>query len=539
MAQTPVSESVLARPPHAEAVAPEDAPIADFFDAFAAEDQRWRRRNRGYHRQIESVYRFLVRPGARVLEVGCGSGDLLAATEPEVGVGVDISPKMVELARSRHPELEFHVASGRRFDLGTTFDYIVLSDLIPFVHDIAALFENLARHSHERTRVIVNSYSQAWRPVLRLAELLRLKPRKPVRNWVSHEDVRNLLELSGFEQITMSRRILFPKRVPLLSTFLNGFVASIWPLMHLCLTYWIVARPAGRERGDAKVSVICPCRNEAGNIAAILARLPQMGTGTEIVFVEGGSKDGTREEIEHQLTLHPEIDASLVPQPGTGKGNAVRAGFEAARHDVLMILDGDLSVSPEDLPKFYRALVAGRGELVNGSRLVYDLEPGSMRFVNLLGNKAFSIFFRAIVGQYAKDTLCGTKVLWRRDYEQIAAGRAYFGEFDPFGDFDLLLGAGRLGLKIVDMPIRYHPRTYGRTNISRLRHGLLLLRMTAFAFWKFRVALYLWRAERSSTTRQRKAASGDSGASSRSRAESAPNEAAGTSRGPENPPESG
>jgi SAM-dependent methyltransferase len=490
MARAPVRESVLARPPLVEAVAPEDVPIADFFDDFADDDQLWHRRNRGYYRQIESIYRFLVRPGARVLEVGCGSGDLLAATEPQVGVGVDVSRGMVELARSRHPGLEFHVASGERFDLGTTFDYIVLSDLIPFVHDIAALFENLARHSHARTRVIVNSHSQAWRPILRLAELLRLKARRPVRNWVSHEDVRNLLELSGFEQVTMNRRLLLPKRVPLLTTLLNGFVASIWPLTHLCLTYWIVARPVARPRSDAKVSVICPCRNEAGNIEAIFARLPEMGTGTEVVFVEGGSADRTREEIEHQIALHPEVDASLVAQPGTGKGNAVRAGFEAARHDVLMILDGDLSVAPEDLPKFYRALVEGRGELINGSRLVYDLEPGSMRFVNLLGNKAFSIFFRAIVGQYAKDTLCGTKVLWRSDYEQIAAGRDYFGQFDPFGDFDLLLGGARLGLKIVDMPVRYHPRTYGRTNISRLRHGLLLLRMTAFAFWKFRVALY-------------------------------------------------
>lgn len=485
-----VAETPPARFDAAAPVAPEDEGIAEFFDEFAHDEQRWRRRNRGYYLQLESVYRFLIRPGASVLEVGSGSGDLLAAIKPGFGVGVDVSPRMVELARKRHPELEFQIASGERFDLGQKFDYIVLSDLIPFVHDIAALFENLARHSHARTRVIVNSYSQFWRPLLRLAEFLRLKARRPVRNWVSHDDLRNLLELSGLEQITMTRRILLPKRVPLLTTLLNGFVGSIWPFTHLCLTYWIVARPVGQEREDARVSVVCPCRNEAGNIEAIMDRIPELGAGTEIVFVEGGSKDATREEIEQQMAAHPEIDASLIPQTGSGKGNAVRAGFEAARHEVLMILDGDLSVAPEDLPKFYRALVQGKGELINGSRLVYDLEPGSMRFFNLLGNKAFSVFFRAIIGQYAKDTLCGTKVLWRSDYEQIAAARGYFGEFDPFGDFDLLLGAGRLGLRIVDMPVRYHARTYGETNISRLRHGLLLLRMTAFAFWKFRVALY-------------------------------------------------
>jgi len=156
---------------------------------------------------------------------------------------------------------------------------------------------------------------------------------------------------------------------------------------------------------------------------------------------------------------------------------------------VLMILDGDLTVAPEDLPKFYRAIVEGRAELVNGSRLVYDLELGSMRFLNMLGNRLFSVLFRLIVGQPVKDTLCGTKVLHRDDYERIAAGRAYFGDFDPFGDFDLLLGAGKLPLRIVDLPVRYHARTYGETNISRFRHGLLLLRMTAFAFWKFRVGI--------------------------------------------------
>jgi glycosyltransferase involved in cell wall biosynthesis/SAM-dependent methyltransferase len=535
----PLVETPPARPRAASTVAPEDAPIAEFFDEFAPQEERWRRRNRGYYRQVESIYSFMIPPGARVLEVGSGSGDLLAAVEPAVGVGVDVSPRMVELARSRHPELEFQVASGESFDLGTTFDYIVLSDLIPFVHDIAALFENVARHSHARTRVIANSHSQLWRPLLGLAERLRLKARRPVRNWVSHEDLRNLFELSGFEQITMTRRILLPKRVPLLTTLLNGFVASVWPFTHLCLTYWIVARPAGQEADEAKVSVVCPCRNEEGNIEAIFGRFPEIGRGAEIVFVEGGSRDGTREEIKRLIGAHPEVDASLLVQPGTGKGNAVRAGFEAARHEVLMVLDGDLSVAPEDLPKFYRALVQGKGELINGSRLVYDLEPGSMRFVNLLGNKAFSVLFRAIVGQYAKDTLCGTKVLWRSDYEQIAAGRHYFGEFDPFGDFDLLLGAARLGLKIVDLPVRYHARTYGQTNISRLRHGLLLLRMTAFAFWKFRVALYRRSGERSSTMRQRKAASGASGFRSRSSAESGRYNAAGTRGEREKPPDNG
>lgn len=464
--------------------------LAGYFDDFASVEPSWQRRNRTYHRLLQRIARFHVLPGSTVLEIGCGSGDLLAALEPERGVGVDVSPRMVELARTKHPELEFRVAAGEELDLGETFDYVVLSDLVPYAYDLVALFEAVARHSHPRTRVIVNSYSLLWRPVISLAERLRLKPAKPIRNWVSPLDVRNVAELAGLEQVTLDRRILMPKRVPFLSGFLNGVVANLWPANHFCLTWWIVARPAQPPAKERSVSVVCPCRNEEGHVADLVRRVPEIGESTELVFVEGNSTDGTRAEIERQIELHPERTMRLVVQTGKGKGDAVRAGFAAARNDVLVILDGDLSVPPEELPKFYRALVEGRGELINGSRLVYDLEPGSMRFLNMLGNKIFSRLFKDITGQQVKDTLCGTKVLLREDYDRIAAGRSYFGEFDPFGDFDLLFGAARLGLKIVDLPVRYQPRVYGETNISRWRHGFLLFQMTLFALWKFRAAPY-------------------------------------------------
>jgi SAM-dependent methyltransferase len=464
--------------------------VASFFDGFAAVEEEWRRRNRTYHRLIAAIARFHVPPGARVLEIGCGAGDLLAALEPSLGVGVDVSPGMVELARRRHPHLRFLVAPGEELELGTTFDYILLSDLVPYVHDLLRLFERVAAHCHPGTRVIVNSYSELWRPLIRCAEALGLKARKPIRNWVSSDDVANLLRLTGFEVVSLSRRILMPKQVPGLTLLLNSLLASLWPLNHLCLTWWMVARPAAQPLGELSVSVICPCRNEAGNVAEVVRRVPEMGRATEIIFVEGGSTDGTREEIERQIRLHPERDMTLLVQPGQGKADAVRAGFAHAKHEALMILDGDLTVAPEDLPKFYRALAQGRGELINGSRLVYDLPPGAMRFLNLVGNRLFSLALRLLLGQHVKDTLCGTKALLRRDYQRIAAARSYFGDFDPFGDFELLFGAGRLGLRIVDLPVRYRARTYGRSSINRFRHGLLLLRMTAFAFWTFRVSIF-------------------------------------------------
>jgi SAM-dependent methyltransferase len=464
--------------------------IALFFDRFVEADEHWRRRNATYHRLVLEIFRALVPPGRRVLEIGSGSGALLAGLEPAEGVGVDISEEMVADARQRHPRLRFEAAAGEDFGVEATFDYVVLSDLVPYAHDLLKLFENVRAHSHRRTRVLINSYNPLWRPLLGFAEWLRLKPRKPIRNWVSPGDVGNLLELSGFDVVSSSSRILFPKYVPLLSAFLNSFVANLWPFTKLCSSYWIVARPAPEPLGELSVTVVCPCRNEAGHVPQIVERVPEMGAGTELIFVEGGSTDDTREVIEQEIQEHPGRDISLLVQSGKGKGDAVRVGFSAAKNDVLMILDGDLSVSPEDLPKFYEALVTNRGEMINGSRLVYDMEEGSMRLLNMLGNKAFSYVFRAITGHHVKDTLCGTKVLHRDDYAAIAEGRSFFGDFDPFGDFDLLFGAARLNLKIVDLPVRYGARTYGQTNISRFRHGLLLLRMSVFAYWKFRVAIF-------------------------------------------------
>ena len=465
--------------------------IAAFFDSFAPVERRWRRRNRTYHALLARIMRFLVLPGSTVLEIGSGSGDLLAELRPARGVGIDVSEGMVQLARESHPELEFFVAAGEELDLdGQTFDYIVLSDLVPYVHDLVVLFERVAAHSHPGTRIIINSYNPLWRPVFAVAEWLRLRPRKPLKNWVSPADVDNLLALVGLAEVVLSRRILMPKRIPLLSGVLNGVVANLWPFQHFCVTWWIVARPAPKAAEQLSVSVICACKDEEGHIAELVRRLPALGDDMELVFVEGNSSDDTRGEIERQIALHPDRSIRLVDQPGVGKGDAVRAGFAAARNDALVILDGDLSVRPEDLPKFCRALAEGRGELINGSRLVYDLEPGAMQFLNMIGNRLFSRAFKAITGQHVEDTLCGTKALRHADYERIAAGRPYFGEFDPFGDFDLLFGAARLGLKIVDLPVRYQPRTYGRTNISRWSHGLLLLRMTFFALWKFRVDIY-------------------------------------------------
>lgn len=439
---------------------------------------------RSYRQRLIELYRFLIPKGRRVLEIGCAQGDLLAALEPARGVGVDFSKGMLERARRAHPHLHFVEADAHALNLDEKFDAIILPDVVNDLWDVQKVFQQLARLSSPETRLVVNFYSRLWEVPLRLAQRLGLAKPNLAQNWLTIEDVTALLGLTNFEVIRHRREVLLPFPVPILGALANRFLVKIWPFSIAALTHVVVARPISPRDADAReglVSVIVPARNEAANIAEIFASMPQLGAGTELIFVEGGSTDNTFEVIEQAIAEHPERRCFLLKQSGQGKGDAVRLGFAHATGDVLMILDSDLTVSPEDLPRFLEVLVSGKADFVNGSRLVYPMEKEAMRFFNLIGNKFFSLAFSWLLGQPLKDTLCGTKVLWKADYERIAAHRSYFGDFDPFGDFDLLFGAAKQNLKILDLPIRYRERKHGVTNIRRWSHGWLLLKMVVFA----------------------------------------------------------
>lgn len=462
--------------------------LVEYFDALAPERDRWIEKNRYYHDQLAQTFSFFIPEGSSVLEAGCGTGHLLHALRPKRGVGLDVSPNMVRIARERFPKLDFRLDDLEALQSAEKFDYVVLSDMIGFLHDVQRSFENLNQVCEPRTRVVVSYFNYLWQPMLQLGERLGWKARQPVQNWLGTADVENLLDLAGFEVIRKAYRVLLPWNVPLLAPLCNRFLVNLPGLRHLALVFVIVARPKAKPSTTMPTcSVVIPARNERGNIEDAVLRTPRMGAGTELVFVEGNSTDGTAEEINRVMAKYPDRDIRLIPQgTGKGKGDAVRKGFTAATGDVLMILDADLTVEPEELPKFYEALLNGTGEFIHGSRLVYPMERQAMQFLNILGNKFFSLAFSYLLDQRFKDTLCGTKVLYRTDYEKIAANRAYFGEFDPFGDFDLIFGAAKANLKIVEIPIHYRERTYGATNISRFRHGWLLLRMTWFAMRKIK-----------------------------------------------------
>ena len=456
------------------------------WDSVSRKKLRPNRAGAFYDQLMQYYYRFFVPPNLKVLELGCGHGDLLACLRPSLGVGVDFSKDMLDVAQKRHPELVFVQADAHDISFKDKFDIIILSDLVNDLWDVQRLMESLRNISHSGTRVLLNFFNNMWRLPLSVVKWLGLGFEVLEQNWFAPHDICNLLKLAGFEVLQTRPMVLLPLNIPLLAPFFNRYLAHIPPFHWFDLTNMVIARPdPARDKHPQKktpsVSVIVPARNEAGNIEHIMQRVPELGAGTELLFVEGHSSDNTAETIKDMIKHYVDRNCQFLQQTDKGKGDAVRLGFEAAQGDILMILDADLTVPPEDLSRFYNAIVGDWGEFINGVRLVYPLEDQSMRFFNILGNKFFSLAFSWLLGQPIKDTLCGTKVLWKRDYETIAANRDYFGTFDPFGDFDLLFGAAKLNFKIAEIPIRYRSRTYGTTNIDRWRHGWLLIKMVLFA----------------------------------------------------------
>ena len=464
-------------------------------DKLAPEWDKWIARNGYFHERDAQYMRFLIPEDSRVLELGSATGWLLDELKPAKGVGVDFSATMTDQAKASHPNLTFLHGDIEDPEFMTSleaqgpFDYIILSDTVGYLDDIIETLKSISRLCEPHTRLVVSHYSHLWEPVLRIAETLGL--RKKVGgdyNWLSQADIEMFLRLSGFQTIKTENRQLLPKRLLGLGSLVNRFIAPLPLIRAFCVRTYTVARSVDAIRArKPSVSIVVPARNEQGNIEPAIRRIPDFGAKTEIIFVEGHSQDGTWEEILRQKEANPSLDIVAIQQPGKGKADAVWAAFDIAKGDILMILDGDLTVPPEDLGKFYDALASGTGEFVNGTRLVYPLEKDAMRFLNYLANRTFARIFSYLLNQRFSDTLCGTKVLYRPDYQRLKAGRAYFGDFDPFGDFDMLFGAAKLNLKIVEVPVRYQARAYGETQISRFRHGLLLLQMVVFAFRKLKM----------------------------------------------------
>ena len=471
---------------------PRKQKLMEDIEASLDEAERWREVNAAYHEDDLKFMRFLIPPGKRVLELGCGTGDLLAALQPSHGVGVDFGAQTLARARQRHPGLTFILGDVEEpatlHGIEGPFDYIVIADTIGMFEDIDGTLRLIHQFCAPPTRIVISYYSHLWEPVLKTAEAVGLRRKQPKINYIATTDFLNLMDIADFEVISREQRQLLPQRWFGLGPFINRFIAPLPAIRALCLRTYLVGRPV-RLFPERKLSasILIPCRNELGNIENAVLRMPRFGSAQEILFVEGNSKDGTFEECERVRDVYKGIwDIKVLKQQGKGKGDAVRMGFAAAKNDVLMILDADLTMPPEALPKYHAVIESGKGDFVNGTRLVYPMEDDAMRPLNFIANRFFAYLFSYLVNTRLTDTLCGTKALLRKDYEVLAKERSYFGNFDPFGDFDLIFGAAKQNLKIIETPIHYKARTFGETQISRFRDGWLLLRMVWFAYRKLK-----------------------------------------------------
>jgi len=433
----------------------------------------------------------MIIPGSKVLDLACGNGDLLASLECKRGVGIDISPKMIEAARKNHPEsqLEFICADIEKFDVEGKFDYIILNGVLGEIEDIQKLFQCIKKFTTSDTRIIINWYNHLWEPVLNFGQKIRLKMPEKIYNWLSVDDIENFLYITGYEPISRRFLLLFPQKIPLLTTVINKFIAKLPIIERLCLVQFIVARvdKVPDNSKDLMVSVVITARDEKENIEGLVQRIPQIGRHTEIIFVEGHSVDGTREEINRMIKKYPEKDIKLLIQNGIGQGDAFRKGFDNASGNFVLWLEADLTTPPEELKNFWDAYIDGKGEYLNGTRMIYEMEERAMPFINFIGNRTFGNLFTWFLGQRFTDTLCGLKGISKRNYLNIRKQMDFFGDFDPFGDFELIFGVIKNNLKVSEIPVKYKPREYGQTKTKPLKHGWLLVRMCLKAFLKFKL----------------------------------------------------
>ena len=456
-----------------------------FQDSIAANRDRWIRANRYFYGKLKGVLRFIIEPGKRVLDVRCQTGHLLAAVEPSQAVGVEISETLVSVARQNYPMLQFLQVVPEELELNQKFDYVIFNHIFDTV-DILKALERVRSHCTNQARLVVINYNPLWQPVLEWASKVGLRTPFVEPNWVNEQDLRGFLDLAGFRVVRTHRFLLCPKWIPVLSWLMNDVLAHLPGLRRLCLMEVLVARPVPpyKTEGEVSVSVVIPCRNEKGNIQAAVERIPAMGKHTEIIFGDDKSTDGTADEVLRLQALYPEKNIRLINGPGICKAENVWACFDAAEGDVLMILDADLTVMPEELPYFFRTIVRGTGEFINGSRLIYPVPKAAMKFANRIGNKVFSKVFSFLLDQRIKDTLCGTKVLWREDWKRIKCNLGGWGLKDLWGDYELLFGASKLHLQIVEVPVHYQERVYGVTKMTRVFTNGVRMFGICWAAWR-------------------------------------------------------
>ena len=454
--------------------------VETHFDLIAKDYDKWKKKNSYYYDAIKAFAKKVVCPGSKVLEVGCATGEILASAKPSIGVGIDISSKMIELARKKFPQYTFIHSAIENFQYPETFDYIIMVDLLDHVYDISDIFESLYKFCHPTTKIIITTINPWWGSLLSFMEKIKAKMPEGEHNFIDRRNLTKIIEFLDFSIFYSGYLLLVPKHIPLISFLANTIGVRTWGINKLSFVQYMLLRPALRNENDLGFgcSVIIPCYNEAENITEAIKRIPKMGRETEIIVVDDGSKDETANTVRKLKNDYPNLKL-IEYSPNKGKGFAVKQGFDLATQEILIILDADMSVAPEELPRFFNLLNQARCNFVNGTRMIYPLQKQAMRFLHLFGNKVFSLIMSFFIEQSLTDTLCGTKALYKKDYQRMRMG------LDRWGDFDLLFGAAKLGNKITEMPVHYRERKAGESKMKTIRHGFQLFRACFRGFKEF------------------------------------------------------
>ena len=451
--------------------------IERHYDSIAKRYLTYKKRNRYYHSRIASWLKANVPPQKKVLEFGCGQADVLRLTRPAHAVGVDLSEEMVAEARRANPDYHFEQAVFEDAAPGEQFDCVLAVNSIEYAYDVSEVLKQANRALRDSGKLYLVTGNPIWEGIFKLASRLGLRQPDTTRLFLTNLDIANLLKINGFEVTNRSMGLVLPKYLPLVSNPVNWVVQRLPLIRLLGSTQFLVARKIPEKPQSFSVSIVVPCYNEAGNIKTCIERVEQVGSSTELIFVDDGSTDGTADEVEKWRHLRKDIEINCVSySPNRGKGSAVKTGLDSAKGDLLFILDADLTTEPEEFREVYEILANGHADFVNCTRLVYPLAEGAMKTANYIGNKVFTTAVSLVMESRVSDTLCGTKAFFKHDYKYFRMGR------DPWGDYDLLFGAGKLRLSVAEYPVHYQERVAGASKMQPLKHGLNLLRMCVAGF---------------------------------------------------------
>ncbi len=434
---------------------------------------RWKRKMAAYREHTIKFLSQVVPENKKVLLIGCLTSEILEALRPSYGVGLDVSEEAVRLARAncQNPNVRYHCALPEEYKTTEKFDYVILLNVVDHSDDVLALVDSVSKFVHEDSRVILSMLNPLWHPLVKFASRLKIRIPDHKRNLVGSRILGTALEIKSFKVMDKCRRVLVPKRIPLFSWLCNQFLSRLPGFNSLCFIQYVTAKPAELKKTNrSSCSVIIPCYNEEGNITECINRVPHMGSFTEILVVNDGSKDKTEEIVRNLTPTFPNLTL-ITYAKNQGKGNAVLKGLRAAKGDVVMILDADMTVPPEELTDFFEALESKTADFASGTRFLYPMEREAMRLANYFGNILFSKLVEVIVGSECSDTLCGTKAMRKIDFADFEL------EDSAWGDFDLIFHAARRKLKCVEIPVHYKSRVAGESKMKAFSSGISFLKL--------------------------------------------------------------